>query len=77
MARNILHFTTDDVRVCIGREPTDAEYRAIVNSLACNEMLSDIIIDTFHTFTLEQEALTKSQQIVASMNHQTDSIIFA
>lgn len=56
MARRIMEFTTDDVAACIGRQPTDKEYRDIVNSLACNTELTELITDTFYTFTTDKES---------------------
>lgn len=55
MARNIMQFTTDDVRALIGREPTDGEYRDIVNSLANNYLLVEVFTDTVYTFTTDRE----------------------
>lgn len=55
MARNIMSFDTSDVAACIGREPTDEEYRNIVNSLANNDLLTELITDTFYTFTTDLE----------------------
>ncbi len=55
MARNIMHFTTDDVVDLIGREPSDEEYRSIINSLENNTVLTELFTDTVYTHTTDKE----------------------
>ena len=57
MTYSIMHFDTDDVAALIGREPTDGEYRDIVNSLACNEALTELFTDTVYTFTTDRDEI--------------------
>ena len=47
-ARNLVRFTTDDVRTLIGREPTDQEYRNLVKTLEFSEM-AEVFTDVVNT----------------------------